>query len=173
CLGPGVRPRLRRRAEERRRAVRGREEPVRAAVGASAERRPGMTVLLYIIGIVLFLIGSSIPLGLHELGHLTPAKRFGVKVTHYMVGFGPTLFSFRRGETEYGVKAFPLGGFIAMPGMCPPEPATTQRLEGQTVGASEAGAREAEDREPEAGAGEAAVEPPVRDGLRRGGSQYA
>src|SRR5699024_1547544 len=126
CLGPGVRPRLRRRAEERRRAVRGREEPVRAAVGASAERRPGMTVLLYIIGIVLFLIGISISIGLHELGHLTPAKRVGVKVTHYMVGFGPTLFSFRRGETEYGVKAFPLGGFIAMPGMYPPEPATTR-----------------------------------------------
>src|SRR5699024_11944435 len=84
-------------------------------------------------------------------GHLTPAKRFGVKVTHYMVGFGPTLFSFRRGETGYGVKAFPLGGFIAMPGMYPPEPATTQRLEGQTVGASEAGAREAEASEAEAG----------------------
>ncbi|WP_298416096.1 site-2 protease family protein [Brevibacterium sp.] len=127
-----------------------------------------MTVLLYIIGIVLFLIGISISIGLHELGHLTPAKRFGVKVTHYMVGFGPTLFSFRRGETEYGVKAFPLGGFIAMPGMYPPEPATTQRLEGQTVGASEAGAREAEASEAEAGTREEAAEQP---GLDEGGSQ--
>ncbi|WP_216629898.1 M50 family metallopeptidase [Brevibacterium renqingii] len=99
-----------------------------------------MTAVLYIVGIVLFLIGISISIGLHELGHLTPAKRFGVKVTHYMVGFGPTLFSFRRGETEYGVKAFPLGGFIAMPGMYPPEQATAQRLEGETVSA---GAREA------------------------------
>ena len=80
-----------------------------------------MTVVLYIVGIVLFLIGISISIALHELGHLTPAKKFGVKVTHYMVGFGPTLFSFRRGETEYGIKAFPLGGFIAMPGMYPPE----------------------------------------------------
>ena len=79
-----------------------------------------MTVVLYIVGIILFLIGISISIALHELGHLTPAKKFGVKVTHYMVGFGPTLFSFRRGETEYGIKAFPLGGFIAMPGMYPP-----------------------------------------------------
>jgi RIP metalloprotease RseP len=88
-----------------------------------------MTVVLYIIGIILFLIGISISIALHELGHLTPAKKFGVKVTHYMVGFGPTLFSFRRGETEYGIKAFPLGGFIAMPGMYPPAEATTKRVD--------------------------------------------
>lgn len=88
-----------------------------------------MTVVLYIVGIILFLIGISISIALHELGHLTPAKKFGVKVTHYMVGFGPTLFSFRRGETEYGIKAFPLGGFIAMPGMYPPEEATKSRYE--------------------------------------------
>ncbi|SDS95001.1 Membrane-associated protease RseP, regulator of RpoE activity [Brevibacterium sandarakinum] len=86
-----------------------------------------MTVILYIVGIVLFLIGISISIALHELGHLTPAKKFGVKVTHYMVGFGPTVFSFRRGETEYGIKALPLGGFIAMPGMYPPIEATTRR----------------------------------------------
>ena len=88
-----------------------------------------MTVVLYIVGIVLFLIGISISIGLHELGHLTPAKKFGVKVTHYMVGFGPTVFSFRRGETEYGIKALPLGGFIAMPGMYPPLKATTRRAD--------------------------------------------
>ncbi|WP_309130943.1 site-2 protease family protein [Brevibacterium sp.] len=87
-----------------------------------------MVTLLYIVGVLLFLIGISISIALHELGHLTPAKRFGVKVTHYMVGFGPTLFSFRRGETEYGVKALPLGGFIAMPGMYPPVEATDRRL---------------------------------------------
>lgn len=86
-----------------------------------------MTVILYIVGIVLFLIGISISIALHELGHLTPAKKFGVKVTHYMVGFGPTVFSFRRGETQYGIKALPLGGFIAMPGMYPPLEATTRR----------------------------------------------
>ena len=98
-----------------------------------------MTVVLYIVGIVLFLIGISISIALHELGHLTPAKKFGVKVTHYMVGFGPTLFSFRRGETEYGIKAFPLGGFIAMPGMYPPEEATKSRHEG-TVAVQNGGA---------------------------------
>ncbi|MCI4010682.1 site-2 protease family protein [Brevibacterium sp. ZH18] len=87
-----------------------------------------MVVVLYIIGILLFLVGISISIGLHELGHLTPAKKFGVKVTHYMVGFGPTIFSFRRGETEYGIKALPLGGFIAMPGMYPPVEATKRRL---------------------------------------------
>lgn len=85
-----------------------------------------MTVVLYIVGIVLFLVVISISIALHELGHLIPAKKFGVKVTHYMVGFGPTIFSRRRGETEYGIKALPLGGFIAMPGMYPPVEATTQ-----------------------------------------------
>ncbi|MCD1285926.1 M50 family metallopeptidase [Brevibacterium sp. GP-SGM9] len=103
-----------------------------------------MTVLLYIIGIILFLIGISISIALHELGHLTPAKRFGVKVTHYMVGFGPTLFSFRRGETEYGIKALPLGGFIAMPGMYPPIEATKQSL----VPAGRAGTAAGEDCAP-------------------------
>jgi membrane-associated protease RseP (regulator of RpoE activity) len=49
-----------------------------------------------------------------------PAKRFGVRVTQYMVGFGPTIWSRRGGETEYGVKAVPLGGYIRMIGMFPP-----------------------------------------------------
>lgn len=94
-----------------------------------------VTVLLYVIGIVLFLVGISVSIALHELGHLTPAKRFGVKVTHYMIGFGPTMFSFKRGETEYGIKALPLGGFIAMPGMYPPTEATERRLETVAAGA--------------------------------------
>ncbi|GAA4284961.1 hypothetical protein GCM10022261_24920 [Brevibacterium daeguense] len=93
-----------------------------------------MSPLLYALGVVLLVLGVSISIALHELGHLIPAKRFGVKVTHYMIGFGPTLFSFRRGETEYGVKALPLGGFIAMPGMYPPEDSTHARAE-QLVGA--------------------------------------
>nr|WP_239478809.1 site-2 protease family protein [Rothia sp. ZJ1223] len=63
-------------------------------------------------------IGFSI--GLHEVGHLLPAKKFGVRVPQYMIGFGKTLFSWRRGETEYGVKAIPLGGYISMIGMYPP-----------------------------------------------------
>ncbi len=53
----------------------------------------------------------------HEAGHLLAAKRGGMKVTEYFLGFGPRLWSFRRGETEYGVKAFPIGGYVKIPGM--------------------------------------------------------
>lgn len=78
--------------------------------------------VLEVIGIVLFaaLIGLSI--ALHEIGHLVPAKKFGVRVTEYMVGFGPTLWSKVRGETQYGIKGIPLGGYIRMIGMLPPAP---------------------------------------------------
>jgi membrane-associated protease RseP (regulator of RpoE activity) len=78
-------------------------------------------VLLFVLGVVIFVIGLGVSIGLHELGHLSFAKLFGVKVTQYMIGFGKTLFSFRRGETEYGVKALPLGGYISMIGMFPPK----------------------------------------------------
>ncbi|WP_150308470.1 M50 family metallopeptidase [Planctomonas psychrotolerans] len=80
----------------------------------------GVDVVLYLLGIVAVLIGLALSIGLHEIGHLVPAKLFGVKVTQYMIGFGPTLWSRRRGETEYGVKAIPLGGYISMIGMFPP-----------------------------------------------------
>lgn len=75
---------------------------------------------LEFVGIALFvlLIGASI--ALHEIGHLIPAKKFGVRVTDYMVGFGPTVWSKVRGETRYGIKAFPVGGYIRMIGMLPP-----------------------------------------------------
>nr|WP_243751943.1 site-2 protease family protein [Leucobacter weissii] len=69
---------------------------------------------------MIIVIGVALSIGLHEIGHLLPAKLFGVKVTQYMIGFGPTLWSRRKGETEYGVKAIPLGGYIAMTGMYPP-----------------------------------------------------
>jgi membrane-associated protease RseP (regulator of RpoE activity) len=78
------------------------------------------TALLYALGVVILLIGLALSIALHELGHLIPAKKFGVKVGQYMVGFGPTLWSKRRGETEYGIKAIPLGGYISMAGMYPP-----------------------------------------------------
>ena len=77
-------------------------------------------ILWYIGGIVLIALGIGFSIGWHELGHLLPAKLFGVKVPKYMIGFGPTLFSRKRGETEYGVKAIPLGGYITMIGMYPP-----------------------------------------------------
>ena len=71
---------------------------------------------------LLFVVGVAASIGLHELGHLVPGKLFGVKVTQYFVGFGRTLWSRRRGETEYGVKAIPLGGYVKLVGMLPPGP---------------------------------------------------
>lgn len=78
-----------------------------------------MEILLYVVGIVFMLIGLGLSIGLHEIGHLVPAKLFGVRVGQYMIGFGPRLWSKRIGETEYGFKALPLGGFISMSGMYP------------------------------------------------------
>ncbi len=77
---------------------------------------------MFLLGVVLMIVGVAASIALHELGHMVPAKKFGVKVTQYMIGFGPTIFSRRRGETEYGVKAIPLGGYIRMVGMFPPAP---------------------------------------------------
>lgn len=79
------------------------------------------TVLLYILGIVIVAVGLAVSIALHELGHLVPAKLFRVRVGQYMIGFGPTLWSRTRGETEYGIKAIPLGGYISMSGMFPPQ----------------------------------------------------
>lgn len=67
-------------------------------------------------------VGLAVSIALHELGHLFPAKKFGVRVGQYMIGFGPTLWSKRIGETQYGFKAIPLGGYISMAGMYPPSP---------------------------------------------------
>ncbi|HEY4268891.1 MAG TPA: site-2 protease family protein [Galbitalea sp.] len=82
------------------------------------------TVLLFILGIVIFIAGLVVSVALHELGHLTFAKIFGVKVSQYMVGFGKTIWSIKRGETEYGIKPILLGGYISMAGMFPPLKAT-------------------------------------------------
>jgi membrane-associated protease RseP (regulator of RpoE activity) len=76
--------------------------------------------LLYTLGVLIFGFGLLASIALHEVGHMVPAKKFGVKVTQYMVGFGPTLWSRHKGDTEYGVKAIPLGGYIRMIGMVPP-----------------------------------------------------
>jgi membrane-associated protease RseP (regulator of RpoE activity) len=76
-------------------------------VGASTGHLDLVVVIASIIVIVM----------MHELGHLLAAKRGGMKVTEYFVGFGPRLWSFRRGETEYGIKALPLGGYVKIPGM--------------------------------------------------------
>ena len=81
-----------------------------------------MTVLASVVGVLVFVFGLGLSIALHELGHLLPAKRFNVRVPQYMVGFGPTLWSRRRGDTEYGIKAIPLGGYVRMIGMYPPRP---------------------------------------------------
>ncbi|MBT2520606.1 RIP metalloprotease [Arthrobacter sp. ISL-28] len=77
-------------------------------------------VILFILGVVFVAIGIAVSIALHEVGHLLPAKLFKVRVTKYMIGFGPTLWSKKKGETEYGFKALPLGGFVSMIGMYPP-----------------------------------------------------
>lgn len=92
-----------------------------------------VSVISFFVGIAIIVIGLGVSIGLHEIGHLVPAKAFGVRVGQYMIGFGPTLWSRRIGETEYGVKWLPLGGYISMAGMYPPSPA-------EGAGAGKAGA---------------------------------
>jgi membrane-associated protease RseP (regulator of RpoE activity) len=72
------------------------------------------------VGIVAFAIGLLFSIGFHEAGHFFWARKFGMRVPQFMVGFGPTVWSRRRGETEYGLKAVPLGGYIRIVGMIPP-----------------------------------------------------
>jgi membrane-associated protease RseP (regulator of RpoE activity) len=79
-----------------------------------------MNALIYTLGVVAFVIGVAVSIGLHELGHMYPAKKFGIKVTQYFVGFGNTVWSVKRGETEYGIKSIPLGGYVKLVGMLPP-----------------------------------------------------
>ncbi|MBP0456174.1 M50 family metallopeptidase [Streptomyces montanisoli] len=81
-----------------------------------------MTILLTVIGIVIFAAGLLFSIAFHEFGHLSTAKMFGIRVPQYMVGFGPTIFSRKKGDTEYGFKAIPMGGYIRMIGMFPPGP---------------------------------------------------
>jgi membrane-associated protease RseP (regulator of RpoE activity) len=76
--------------------------------------------LIAIFGAVVFFTGVLASIALHEVGHMLPAKLFDVRVTQYMVGFGKTLWSRKRGETEYGVKWIPFGGYVRMIGMFPP-----------------------------------------------------
>lgn len=79
-----------------------------------------MNSLIYALGVVIFVVGVVVSIALHEVGHMYPAKKFGVKVTQYFVGFGRTVWSTKRGETEYGFKAIPLGGYVKLVGMLPP-----------------------------------------------------
>ena len=77
--------------------------------------------MMFAIGVVLFALAILLSVALHECGHMWVARATGMKVRRYFVGFGPTLWSTRRanklGDTEYGVKAVPLGGFCDIAGM--------------------------------------------------------
>ncbi len=73
------------------------------------------------LGIVLFVVAILLVILIHEAAHFGVAKAFKIKVEEFFLGFGPRLWSLRRGETEYGVKAFPLGGYVRIAGMNPYE----------------------------------------------------
>src|SRR5580658_4559783 len=71
----------------------------------------------FLLGVVIFVVAVLISVILHEAGHFLTAKKFGMKATQFFIGFGLTLWSTQRGETEYGVKAFPFGAFVRITGM--------------------------------------------------------
>ena len=71
----------------------------------------------FLLGILIFVGALLFSIMLHEAGHFVTAKKFGMKVTQFFVGFGQTLWSRRKGETEYGIKAIPAGGFVKIVGM--------------------------------------------------------
>ncbi len=73
--------------------------------------------MTFLLGVAIFVLALLISVMLHEAGHFVTAKKFGMKVTQFFVGFGQTLWSRVRGETEYGIKALPLGGFVKITGM--------------------------------------------------------
>lgn len=70
--------------------------------------------ILWTLGLIIFLVVLAISVGLHEAGHMTVAKAFKLHVPKFFIGFGPKLFSFKKGPTEYGVRAIPLGGFVSI-----------------------------------------------------------
>nr|WP_116113052.1 site-2 protease family protein [Austwickia chelonae] len=92
-------------------------------------------MLMYLLGVALIALGIGVSIALHEIGHLVPAKLSGVKCPQYMIGFGPTLWSRQIGETQYGIKAIPLGGYVRMIGMFPPKPGDPEgTLRGSSTG---------------------------------------
>src|SRR5262249_53702706 len=83
-----------------------------------------MTTILafaFVLGVLVFV---------HELGHFLAAKRVGIRVLKFQLGFNPTVVSFRRGDTEYGIGALPLGGYVKMAGENPEDVARDERGEG-------------------------------------------
>ena len=79
------------------------------------------SAVLFGLGVIVIFVGLMASIALHEWGHYLPAKKFGVYISQFMIGFGPTLVSSKKGETEFGFKAIPLGGYVAMAGMYAPK----------------------------------------------------
>src|SRR2546422_4107902 len=80
------------------------------------------------LSVFVFFFGLLLVILIHEMGHYLAARAFGFKVEEYFVGFGPKVWSFRRGEIEYGVKAFPIGGYVRIAGMNPYQPVAAKDL---------------------------------------------
>ncbi len=76
---------------------------------------------MVVAGILAFVVALLLSVMIHEAGHFFTARHYGMKATQFFVGFGPTLWSRTRGETEYGIKAIPAGGFVKIVGMTPLE----------------------------------------------------
>ena len=79
-----------------------------------------MTLFATVLGITIFVLVIGFSIAFHEWGHFTTARRYGLKVSEFMVGFGPLLWGRTRGETTYGLKAIPMGGYVRILGMFPP-----------------------------------------------------
>ena len=80
----------------------------------------------FVFGIVLFALCIALSIALHEAGHMLTAKAFGMRVRRFFIGFGPTVTSVKRGETEYGIAALPFGGFCDIAGMTAMDPLTEE-----------------------------------------------
>jgi membrane-associated protease RseP (regulator of RpoE activity) len=106
------------------------KDPLEESSAEVTRRGAGVSLLILLAGLILLAIVRPSAIGTlaiifgivalimaHEAGHYFTAKRAGMKVTEFFLGFGPRVWSFRRGETEYGVKAIPAGGYVRIVGM--------------------------------------------------------
>ena len=84
--------------------------------------------MLQALGVLAFVVALLTSVMIHEFGHFFFAKRFGMKVTEFFLGFGYKIWSFRRGETEFGVKAIPAGGYCRIVGMSIHEELTEEEV---------------------------------------------
>src|SRR5690606_33859126 len=100
----------------------------RRCLGTPARGRAarGRAAVTFALGVLVFLVGLAVSIALHELGHMVPAKRFGVRVSRFMIGLGPTLGSRTWGRAESGITAVPAGGLVRLAGMIRPAAAVGQ-----------------------------------------------